>query len=272
MEIKVVQKSSEKASFLIKGVSSAFVNELRRSIISLTPVMAIKEVEIKNNSSVFYDEMLAHRFGLVPLKTDLKGYNLPQQCSCKGEGCARCQTKLTLKVKGPNMVYASDLKPKDPKIKPVYPKMVIAKLLKDQEIQLVATAVLGQGRDHVKWSPGLAYYKQNPQIKILKQPAHPQEFVKVCPQQVFEVKNNKVVVNEKKLLNCHLCQACLEAYPNLVEVKNVQDEFIFYLESWGQLEPKEIILAALENLDSRLDELKKVFDNQEKKKEETKKK
>ena len=79
--------------------------------------MAADTVEIRRNDSALYDEMLAHRIGLVPLTTDLPSYKLRDECSCSGEGCMSCEVKLTLKKKGPCNVYASDFETSDPKVK-----------------------------------------------------------------------------------------------------------------------------------------------------------
>lgn len=158
MEIELIKQKGEKATFLLKKITPTKANTLRRLIIDEVPTMAINEVEFRKNSSVMYDEVVAHRLGLIPLKTDIKSYNLPSECKCKGEGCAKCQLKITLKAKGPKTVMSSEIKSPDPKIKPVY-DMPIVKLLKDQELEIEATAVLGKGKEHIKFSPALAFYK-----------------------------------------------------------------------------------------------------------------
>ena len=56
-------------------------------MIDEVPTMAIEDVEFRKNNSILYDEMLAHRLGLVVLKTDLKSYDLLEECTCKGKGC-----------------------------------------------------------------------------------------------------------------------------------------------------------------------------------------
>src|SRR3990167_5012975 len=132
MEVRVLENDKEqgKLSFILKDSSPVFVNTLRRLMIDEVPAMAIEDVEFTKNNSILYDEMIAHRLGLVPLKTDLKSYNLPSKCKCEGKGCNRCQLKLILRAtKGSGTVYASELKSKDPAIKPAYPDMPIVKLL-----------------------------------------------------------------------------------------------------------------------------------------------
>ena len=152
----IEDKKKNKLVFELNGVDIAFANGIRRSIVELVPTMAIEDVEIRKNSSALYDEMLAHRLGLVPLTTDLASYRLPVTGE---EPQATTHLSLKMKVKGPVQVTAGQLESNDPKVKPVHENMLIASLLKDQQIELLATAILGRGKEHAKWSPALAYYK-----------------------------------------------------------------------------------------------------------------
>ncbi|MBW2994491.1 DNA-directed RNA polymerase subunit D, partial [Candidatus Woesearchaeota archaeon] len=192
-EIQMLNKDKKtgRVDVLLKNTTAALANTIRRTIIDSVPTMAIEEVEFRKNDSVLYDEILAHRLGLIPLKTDLKSYMLPENCKCKGEGCARCTLKLILKAKGPGTVYASDIKSKDPKIKPVYPKMIIVKLLKGQELELEATAILGHGNDHVKFSPGLVWFNAEPKITVTNKAELIEKYKEKFPMDVFD-KNGKI--------------------------------------------------------------------------------
>ena len=254
MEIKLLESDSKnnKTSFILSKTTPSFANTIRRTVLEEVPVMAIEDVEFKQNSSILYDEIIAHRLGLLPLKTDLKSYNLPSKCKCKGAGCARCQLKLSLKSKG-DMVYASDIVSKDPKIKPVYPNTPIVKLLKGQKVELEATACLGQGKEHAKWSPGLVFYKYKPIIEIGKNIKHPDAIVKSCPVGVFEIKGNRLVINDKNLFKCHLCQNCTDICP-AIKLTESENDFVFYVESWGQLSCKEMLVTAANILQEKLNE------------------
>jgi DNA-directed RNA polymerase subunit D len=256
MKVKIIENKENKLLFLVEKFPTAYVNTLRRMIIEEVPTMAIEDVEFFANDSVLYDEMIAHRLGLIPLTTDLKTYNLPEECSCKGAGCAKCQVKLTLKVKGPKTVYASDLKTTDPKIKPVYPGMIIVKLLEGQELELEATAQIGKGKEHMKWAPGHAYYVNVADIKINNEKIkNPKSCAERCPKKIFKVQNNKLVVDEEKILYCILCRACEEeCEANSIKVEEKEDEFVFLLESWGQLPAKKIIETATEELNKKFTE------------------
>lgn len=243
-------KKTGTVTFLLKGSTPAFANALRRTMIESVPTMAIHDVEFKENSSVLYDEIIAHRLGLIPLTTDLKGYNLPSKCKCNGEGCARCTVKLTLKAKGPGIVYASDIKSKDPKIKPAYPDTPIAKLLKGQELELEATAKLGQGKEHVKWSPCLAWYVYEPIITVNNDSPRIAECKSKLPPQIFD-KNGKI---DKKLITGQLVDACDGICPEVIKIEHNNENLLFSIEPWGQLEPKEIAQTAADLLLESLNE------------------
>ena len=249
MNIEFIKQDKEKnkSTFLVKDIDASFANALRRIMLEEVPVMAIEDVEIRKNNSVLYDEMMTHRLGLVPLKTDLKSYNLPEECSCKGEGCAKCQLKMVMKVKGACNVYASDIDSQDPKVKPVHPKMLINKLMKGQEIELEATAVLGKGKEHMKWSPGLAYYMYEPKITVNNNSNKFEEFKDKYPPQVME--NGKI---KKELINTsELINACDGICEDIVKVEYNERNFLFTIESWGQLGAKEIAKTAAEILEAK---------------------
>ncbi|MFH1317211.1 MAG: DNA-directed RNA polymerase subunit D [Candidatus Woesearchaeota archaeon] len=260
MEISFLGKDEKhnRVSFILKGADPTIANTIRKNIIESVPTMAIDDVEFRKNSSALYDEIIAHRLGLIPIKTDLKSYDLKQGCKCKGEGCARCSVKMTLSEKGPGIVYASSIKSKDSQIKPIFPKTPIVKLIKNQELEFEATAVLGIGKDHTKWSPGLAYYKYLPIIEIKGNIGDPEKICEICPVDVYEVKNSKLVVNKDKINDCHLCGACVDIEPN-ISINESDKDFVFYVESWGQLSNKDIVVKALELMDEKLDEFDKLL-------------
>ena len=108
--MKKIIKNENKVVFLT-DMNLTLANALRRSTNEI-PVLAIDEVDIYKNDSALYDEIIAQRVGLVPLKNeDLK---LPEDCDCgKEDGCAKCSMKLKLSCEGPCTVYSTDLSPKN---------------------------------------------------------------------------------------------------------------------------------------------------------------
>jgi DNA-directed RNA polymerase subunit D len=227
---------------------------MRRIMESRVPTMAIDDVEVRKNNSVLYDEMIALRLGLLPLSTDLKSYNLPEECSCKGAGCNGCTLKLTLKAKGPGYVYAKQLKSKDPKVICVYPNTPILKLMENQDVELECTARLGRGIQHAKWNTGAIFYKNEVEISIKKQVEDPEMIKRLCPVHIFNVANGKVTINEANVEKCILCEACVEASEGNIVV-TPKEEYLFTVESWGQLSPKEIGVQAVVEFNKLLDEL-----------------
>ena len=156
MDIKLLSKELETLRFVLSDVSPGFANALRRIMISEVPVMAIDDVMILENNSVMYDEILAHRLGLIPVTTD-QSYNLPEDCTCKSElGCERCRASFSMEVEASDpveVVYSSHLRPENPDVRPVADKIPIVKLVQGQKVKLEAYARLGRGRIHAKWQP-----------------------------------------------------------------------------------------------------------------------
>ncbi len=156
MDIKILTREPETLRFVLSYASTAFANALRRIIISEVPIMAIDDVMVLENNSVMYDEILAHRLGLVPVTTD-QSYNLPEECTCKSElGCEKCRASLSLEIEASEaseVVYSSQLKPENPDVRPVSDKIPIVKLTQGQRIKLEAYARLGRGKVHAKWQP-----------------------------------------------------------------------------------------------------------------------
>ena len=255
-EIKLLKedKKSGKATYEISGASPAFVNALRRTIIDEVPTMAIETVEISKNSSILYDEMVALRLGLVPLSTDLKTYNLPKDCKCQGEGCARCSVQMVYKSKGIGYQKIEDVESKDPKIKPVYGNMPVTKLSKGQELEFIATAALGIGKDHSKWTPAHVWYVCKPEIKINNSSKKIDEFREKYPPQIFD-KNGKIV--KENIAEPYIIDACDGICDDIIKIEYDKSSFVFYVESFGQLSCKEIMQKALEIMGSHLDEFKK---------------
>jgi DNA-directed RNA polymerase subunit D len=257
MKIKILEKSDSKIKFIVSGVKVSFAGALRRIMMSEIPTMAIEWVDFRKNDSVMPDEVLANRLGQIPLSYDRKGYNLPKECKCKGEGCSRCQVKMTIKKKGPGLVYSEDIKSSDKSVKPVIDKIPIVELFKDQELQLVATAQLGLGRDHTKWKGAAVGYKNVPKIKINKiDKKDLEKFVNVCPRGVFKISGDKLVVTDP--LKCNLSMQCVDASKNNeIEVSPSEDEFVFNVESVSGLKVEDIVLLAAEILGSKMKEFQK---------------
>jgi DNA-directed RNA polymerase subunit D len=252
MELKLLSNENAESKFILNNLRVSFVNTLRRLILDEVTVMAVDTVEIRKNDSALYDEMIANRLGLVPLTTDLSSYKLRDQCACEGEGCLSCEVKLSLKKTGPCNVYASDIVSSDPKIKPAFDKMLIVKLFDGQEIDLVATATLGKGKDHAKYSSGYMHYNYLPKITASKDA----DLEKIKSEKHIDIVSNGKIDNDKVLTNN---LDCLADYfeQGILTLEESDKDFVITIESYGQLSPKEILFQAANELQIKLNEFEK---------------
>ena len=130
MDIKKVFEDGNVTKYLVKGTNYTFMNTIRRTIMINVPCLAIEEVQMYENDSPVFDEMLANRLGLLPIKTDVKTYK-------KGD-----TVKLVLEKTGPAIVTSKDIKCTDPKIEIIDKKIMITKLGKDQNLKLEMMVML----------------------------------------------------------------------------------------------------------------------------------
>jgi DNA-directed RNA polymerase subunit D len=254
MELSYVSKDKFHVILRVKNVGAGYINTLRRLMAGEVPVMAIEDVEIRKNSSALYDEIIAHRLGMLSIKTD-QSYNIPSKCPCGGVGCASCQVKMSLSVKGPQIVYASQLQSKDSNVVPVHGKTPITQLLDGQELELEVTAILGRGIEHSKWNSGLVHFREYPHVTIGKVENAPALAGKY--PQVLELKAGKLSVKEKAVPDFDLFEEIASVSLGAITI-GYEDDYLLYVESWEQLAAKDIVTNALDRFNEELGELKKL--------------
>ena len=224
---------------------------------------AIEDVRIYDNTSALFDEMLAHRLGLIPIRTDLSCYVPREECTCNGAGCDRCGVTFTLSVEGHGTVYSRDLISQDPRAVPAMDNIPIVKLAKDQKIVLEARAVLSNGRDHAKWQPTTTCgYKNYPLIEVSGQCDACGQCVDECPRGILVIRGSRVEVEKGRLEECSLCRLCERACLNTgigeepaIRVRSDDARFIFVVEGDGSLPVQAIMEKALDYLKGQSDKL-----------------
>ncbi|MEK6973047.1 MAG: DNA-directed RNA polymerase subunit D [archaeon] len=216
-------EDNDSLKLLIRDTTPTFMNTIRRAIMSHVPTLSVENVSIYRNDSVLFDELLANRLCLIPIKTNLKEY---------GE---KDTLKLTLEKEGPCIVYSSDIESQDLKAEVAFKNIPITKLSEGQIIKLEMTAILGTGKEHVKWQPALIAYAQLPKIKEGKSI---KKYSDIITKDSYEWTNNDI---EK-----------LKKDPN-VELEYSND-FVLTVESYGQIENKEVLLAATKKLKEKIKE------------------
>ncbi|TFG01068.1 MAG: DNA-directed RNA polymerase subunit D [Promethearchaeota archaeon] len=263
MELKILEKNEFNLTFQISDISIEMINALRRIMMSWIPCFAVDEVIILKNDSTLYDDILAHRIGLIPLKTDLEAYNLPEDCECGGTGCPQCQVSLTCEIQNDSndilTIYSGDLETNDPNIVPTSPNIPIAEIGKDSGLTFEAYAILGRAKDHVKWqSVSNVFYRKKPIIEFddSKCKGCPDKCIvsRMCPEKLFEYSDNSSPTLKKDAWQkCTLCKSCEDNCPNdAVTIGSEDNAYIFYIESDGVLTFKTIIEKTFEILDDNI--------------------
>ena len=157
MTLDVINQDENKISIRLKGIPIQYANALRRICLNGVPIFAIDTVEILENTSIMPDEALAHRLGLIPLKTDSKDIVILEEEIDESNS----RVILTLdsdESKNENnddetrTVFSDELKGENSGVKPVSDKIPIVTLAPGQKIKFQAYARLGRGTEHAKWN------------------------------------------------------------------------------------------------------------------------
>ena len=235
--MKLIEKTKDQLVFAAE-MDESIANAIRRYIGQI-PVIAVDELEISRNDSPLYDETIAHRVGLVPLKME--------KSAEKG--------KLKLNVKREGAVYSGDIKG-HPEI--VYKTIPITTLDKGQELEFTATVRFGKGAEHAKFSPGLMFYRNSLEISMDRE--FLEEIRKILPDAEIKEKGNKIVIldNKKKEI-ADVCEGIANKKKKKADVVSGK-EMIILLESFGQMETREIFNESLGALRKDLNSVEKAIE------------
>ena len=261
-KVEVIELKDRYAKLKISDTSPYFVNALRRVMLREVPKLAIENVIFYDNTSPLFDEIIAHRLGMIPLPTDLNLLVPREECTCKGEGCPNCTVRYTLSREEPGMIYSGDLQPENEKWKVIDPNIPIVELFEGQRLILEAEAVLGRGKDHAKWqaviAPGYKYY---PIININQDKLDEdsrRRAIEACPKRILEEKDGKLIV--KNIEECSLCKSCMEVTEEgAIEVKGDESKYIFKFETDGSLDAKTILIESAKILEKKYKEFEKLI-------------
>ena len=236
--MKLVDKKEKQIKFKAE-IEENLANAIRRHVNQI-PILAVQEVEITKNDSPLYDETIAHRIGLIPLKTE-KVMN------------DKTEIKLKLNSKKEGTVYSGEL---NGGAKIVYEQIPITSLNKGQELEILATARLGKGEDHSKFSPGLMFYRNIVELNIDKDCI--KDVVQVCPKNILKVDGGKVIVTDPD--ECDICEVCVDLCKkqgkDSIKIIPTKD-LLITVESFGQIPAQEIVKRSIEILKKNLAEVEK---------------
>ena len=145
MSLNVISQNEQKISIKLKGIPLQYANALRRICLNGVPIYAIDTVDILANSSVLADEGIAHRLGLIPLKTELSAV---QQ---NNESDKIMFTLDSGETSESRTILSGELKSQDDIVKPIADNIPIVTLAPGQRLNIEAYARLGRGTEHAKW-------------------------------------------------------------------------------------------------------------------------
>jgi len=146
LSLEITNENEQNVSVKIKGVPLQYVNALRRICLNGVPIYAVESVDMLENSSVLADEGIAHRIGLIPLKTDL---------SASKDGNENDKIMLTLDSgvsDETRTILSGDLKSQDDSVIPTSDNIPIITLAPGQSLKFEAYARLGKGTEHARWN------------------------------------------------------------------------------------------------------------------------
>lgn len=171
--LEIISQDKQRISVKLKGVPLQYANALRRICLNGVPVFAIDTVDIIENSSVMSDEGIAHRLGLIPIKTELGRFNEPSKCPCQSSaGCSNCRVMLVVDSGSTDVtrtITSAELSSEDETVKAISDKVPIVQVAPGQKVKLEAYARLGRGTDHAKWNSA--------NIAVLTHTEKPDEYV-----------------------------------------------------------------------------------------------
>ena len=247
-EVTFIDRGDRSARFLVRGVTPAFANGVRRAILADVPTLSVDSVRVIENSSVMFDEQIALRLGLIPLTTP-DDYRPDEAVT------------LAIDVEGPATAYSGDLVSSDEQVQPAEENVPIIELKEGQRLELEADAALGRGKDHAKHQGGVAVgYRHLQRVEVVGETGEFEEEEAEIIRGVIEegaAEHADADAENGDLVPAGSFDNDLgRRYPGKdVEVEDVPNAFVFSVESDGSVAVDELVLKAVDSLESRANEL-----------------
>ncbi|MFW6448756.1 MAG: DNA-directed RNA polymerase subunit D [Halobacteriota archaeon] len=241
-EVEFVVREERRAVFVVRGISPAFANGIRRAILADMPTMAIDTVRVVENTSVMFDEMIALRLGLVPLNTPPDEFEVGDEVT------------LSVDVSGEATVYSGDLVSADSQVVPVDENIPIIDLKEGQRLEVEADAVYQPGSEHVKHQGGVAVgYTHLRRVEVTGDLGEFEEPEPVIVRGVIEEDGELIPAEafDNDLRNRYPDQA--------IDVIEVPGAFVFHVESDGSMPVEDLVVAAASTLGDRARELEEAL-------------
>ena len=274
MKLTIREMRDDYGLLEFEEVNYSFLNSLRRSMIAMVPCLGIHEVDFHMGAlgswtdeegeeheyesiSAMFNEILAHRLGMLPIPTDAD--TIAAFGAALDDPEQQPEIMYSLHKQGPCTVYSGDLEPVngDKSLAIPDPHVPIVKLGEGQAILVYARAIIGTGSRHAKWQAVVAprfYEAQTVKIsgsraKELGETAGTDGFKKSGKAQVLK-DPAKAYQAIRNLRRYHDDPKAEEA----IEVETLTDHYLFEFETNGAMSAKLALEQALKALDSHCTE------------------
>jgi len=239
-DVTFIERGERRSRFLIRGVTPAFANGVRRAMVADVPTFSVDTVRMIENSSVMFDEQIAHRLGLVPLTTPVGEFEIGDEVT------------LAIDVDGPDTAYSGDMESADGMVKPADDDIPIIQLKDDQRLEAEADAVLDYGRDHAKHQGGVAVgYRHLQRVEVVGDRGEFDDSDPEIVRGVIETEDGELVATEA------FDHDLTNRYPDSeVELTDVENAFVFDVETDGSFDVDTLVKAGVGTLEDRANELK----------------
>ena len=283
MKVKLRESERYFAQVEFEDVNYSFINSIRRSLVSMVPCLAIHEVDFHMGSlgayvdeetgeekeyesiSAMFNEIVAHRIGMLPIPTDEK--TLEAFADSITDDSKQPDIMYSLHKQGPCTVYSGDLEPVNGDASLVIPEtsVPIVKLAEGQAILVYAKAKIGTAKQHAKWQTVVApRFYQAPTLtvapgkgsKTVIEAVGKEHFKKKGKNQVIEdpVVAHKAIKKTESLWND-------EDAKNAMTITRNKTHFILEFETTGAMEAKLALQQALKSLDSHCKDFMNCLDS-----------
>ncbi|MCU4740251.1 DNA-directed RNA polymerase subunit D [Halobacteria archaeon AArc-m2/3/4] len=238
-DVEFVEREDREARFLVRGVTPAFANGIRRAMVADVPTMAVDTVRFIENSSVMFDEQIALRLGLVPLTTPPEGEFVEDDT-----------VTLSIDVQGPATAYSGDLVSSDDLVQPADENVPIIQLKDDQRLEAEADAIMNHGKNHAKHQGGVAVgYRHLQRVEVVGDLDEFEEQESQIVRGVVEDDGELVPTSE-------FDHDLANRYPGKeVRLEDVPEAFVFHVETDGSFTVDELVTRAADSIIDRATEL-----------------
>ena len=275
MKIKVRKMEEESAVIEFNDSNYNFLNSLRRSLVSMVPCLAISDVDFHMGSlgsytgedeeemeyesmSSMFNEIIAHRLGMIPIPTEEAVINAFRGAIDDEE--KQPEIMYSLHKQGPCTVYSGDLEPVDgdKQLEIKNATIPIVKLTETQAILVYAKAKIGTANVHSKWQTVVAPRFYEARTMTVTEGKDSAKILELVGKSKFKKSGKKYKIEDP--LEVEKAMKKIEKLwiegdeSDCVELSINEGQYIFEYETTGALTAKLALEQALKELKEHFEE------------------